>query len=72
MGGLITQETSVCSFCKGSGNVFKDKDRCKKCKGEMVVEQKKVLELYIPRGARWNNRSQYVRYLLTRAAKMRG
>jgi DnaJ family protein A protein 2 len=58
MGGLITQETSVCSSCKGSGNVFKDKDRCKKCKGEMVVEVKKVLELYIPRGAGYSDSSK--------------
>lgn len=50
--GLFTQETVICSPCKGTGNVVKDKDRCKKCKGERVVEERKVLELYIPRGSR--------------------
>lgn len=50
--GLVTQETAICSSCKGSGSVYKEKDRCKKCKGEKVVTQKKVLELYIPPGSR--------------------
>jgi DnaJ homolog subfamily A member 2 len=42
----------MCDTCKGSGNVFKDKDKCKKCKGVKTVETKKVLELYIPRGSK--------------------
>lgn len=50
--GLVTQESATCGTCKGSGNVFKDKDKCKKCKGEKTVETKKMLELYIPRGSR--------------------
>ena len=39
-------------MCKGNGSVYKEKDRCKKCKGNQVVQQKKMLEIYIPRGAR--------------------
>lgn len=54
--GLVTQETVVCSTCQGSGQLFKDKERCKKCKGNKVVETKNVLELYIPRGARQGDR----------------
>lgn len=50
--GLVTQETVPCGNCQGSGQVIPDKQRCKKCKGNKVVESKKVLELYIPRGAR--------------------
>ncbi|KAL8999350.1 MAG: hypothetical protein Q9169_001776 [Polycauliona sp. 2 TL-2023] len=50
--GLVTQETVICRSCKGIGNIYRDKDRCKKCKGERVVEEKKVLELYIPRGSK--------------------
>ena len=50
--GLVAQETVLCSACKGIGTIFKEKDRCKKCKGERVVEARKVLELYIPRGSR--------------------
>lgn len=50
--GLVTQETVICNSCKGTGSVYRDKERCKKCKGERVVEEKKVLELYIPRGSK--------------------
>ena len=50
--GLVTQQTVTCASCKGSGSVYKEKDRCKKCKGDRVVEEKKVLEIYIPRGSR--------------------
>ncbi|KAF2835428.1 DnaJ-domain-containing protein [Patellaria atrata CBS 101060] len=50
--GLVTQETTTCGTCKGVGTVYKDKDRCKKCKGQRVVETRKVLEVYIPPGSR--------------------
>lgn len=48
----LMQEAAVCSNCEGKGSVFKDKERCKKCKGKRVVQTKKMLELYIPRGSR--------------------
>ena len=54
--GLVTQETVVCTTCNGSGKLFKEKERCKKCKGKKVTEAKNVLELYIPRGARQGER----------------
>jgi len=50
--GLVTQETVACVSCKGNGTVFRGKDRCKKCKGNCVNEEKKVLEIYIPRGSK--------------------
>ena len=50
--GLVTQEMVACSTCNGAGQFYKEKDRCKKCKGARVVEQKKMLELYIPPGSR--------------------
>jgi DnaJ homolog subfamily A member 2 len=50
--GLVTQETVPCSTCSGRGSFYTDKDKCKKCKGARTVKQKKILELYIPRGSR--------------------
>ena len=50
--GLVTQETVPCSTCSGKGSFYADKDKCKKCKGVRTVKQKKILELYIPRGSR--------------------
>lgn len=49
----MTQEQIQCGSCKGTGGVFREKERCKKCKGECVLEEKKVLEVYIPRGSKY-------------------
>ncbi|CAL3969231.1 hypothetical protein PZA11_006165 [Diplocarpon coronariae] len=54
--GLVTQERMVCDNCSGVGKIFKEKDRCKKCKGKRTTSEKKVLEIYIPRGAREGER----------------
>ena len=50
--GLVTQETVPCNTCSGRGSFYAEKDKCKKCKGARTVKQKKILELYIPRGSR--------------------
>jgi DnaJ family protein A protein 2 len=49
--GLVTREVVMCDNCQGSGNYYKEKDRCKKCKGKRTVEETKALEIYIPRGS---------------------
>lgn len=54
--GLVTQETVACNTCHGRGSFYTDKDKCKKCKGVRTVKQKKILELYIPRGSREGER----------------
>jgi len=54
--GLVTQERVICDTCSGAGKIFKEKDRCKKCKGKRTTSEKKVLEIYIPRGAREGER----------------
>lgn len=50
--GLVTPVMVECEICSGAGKFYKDKERCKKCKGTRTTEQKKVLELYIPPGSR--------------------
>ena len=50
--GLVTPVTVACNICNGYGEYFKDRDRCKKCKGAKTVKAKKMLELYIPPGSR--------------------
>jgi len=49
--GMMRRETVMCDHCAGSGSLFKEKDRCKKCKGKRTVQEKKALEIYIPRGS---------------------
>jgi DnaJ family protein A protein 2 len=51
-GPFLTQSTVSCDNCSGTGSVFNDKDKCKKCKGKKVTSEKKKLELYIPHGAK--------------------
>jgi DnaJ family protein A protein 2 len=49
--GLVRKEVIPCDHCQGSGMYYKEKDRCKKCKGKRTVRETKALELYIPRGS---------------------
>ncbi len=52
MGPMLTHETVECGSCNGEGSVYNPKDKCKKCKGKKTTEERKQLEIYIPRGAR--------------------
>ncbi|KAK4189546.1 hypothetical protein QBC35DRAFT_380124 [Podospora australis] len=54
--GLVTKRIIPCDHCEGSGMYYKEKDRCKKCKGKRTVKEKKALELYIPRGSMQGDR----------------
>lgn len=50
--GMVTQQTVPCNTCHGRGSFYADKDKCKKCKGVRTTKEKKILELYVPRGSR--------------------
>jgi DnaJ family protein A protein 2 len=39
-----------CTECGGQGSKLKEKDRCKKCKGEKTVEEKTRQEIFIEKG----------------------
>jgi DnaJ homolog subfamily A member 2 len=39
-----------CSACDGEGQVLKEKDRCKKCKGKHTVKEKKRQEVVVEPG----------------------
>ena len=39
-----------CNECKGTGESISDKDRCTQCKGEKLVQEKKVLEVHFEKG----------------------
>lgn len=40
----------ICGDCSGTGSSLREKDRCKKCKGKKVMEEKKLVEFWIERG----------------------
>jgi DnaJ family protein A protein 2 len=48
--GMIQQMQQPCHDCRGTGETISDKDRCGQCKGEKVVQEKKVLEVVVEKG----------------------
>jgi DnaJ homolog subfamily A member 2 len=50
--GMLTQRMVPCGACEGTGEIWNEKDKCKKCKGKKTTEEKKQLELYIPPGSK--------------------
>ncbi|GLB40514.1 putative dnaJ-domain-containing protein [Lyophyllum shimeji] len=40
----------LCQSCSGAGEKVKEKDRCKKCKGEKTIKETKRHELFIEKG----------------------
>lgn len=54
--GMVTQQHAPCDNCHGTGQTIREKERCKKCKGKRVVEERKTLSFYIDRGAKDGDR----------------
>lgn len=54
--GMITQMQTTCGTCRGSGSVMAEKDKCKGCKGEKTVKEKKTLEVFVSRGMKHNEK----------------
>jgi DnaJ family protein A protein 2 len=47
----MLQQTVECSDCEGEGYIIKEKDKCTTCKGQKVMQEKKMLEIHIDKGA---------------------
>jgi DnaJ family protein A protein 2 len=50
--GMIQQMQTVCNDCGGKGEVIKEEDKCKDCKGKKVSKEKKILQVYVDKGMR--------------------
>lgn len=50
MGPMIQRFQTVCPDCSGEGEIIRDKDRCRKCKGKKTVIERKVLHVPVDRG----------------------
>lgn len=48
--GMVQQMQSACSACKGEGKAIDERDKCKGCKGQKVMKDRKVLEVHIEKG----------------------
>ena len=44
---IIQQVQHACPYCKGSGETIHEKNKCPNCKGEKIVQDKKVLEVHV-------------------------
>lgn len=53
---MIQQMQHPCNECKGTGETINDKDRCPQCKGDKVVQEKKVLEVVVEKGMQNNQK----------------
>jgi DnaJ family protein A protein 2 len=54
--GLVQPFQTTCSDCKGTGWVMQEVDQCKLCRGTQVLEEKKILEIFIEKGMRNGHR----------------
>ncbi|GBG82858.1 hypothetical protein CBR_g36384 [Chara braunii] len=54
--GMIQQMQHVCPDCRGSGETISEKDKCGTCRGNKVVQEKKVLEVEVEKGMQHNQK----------------
>lgn len=50
LGPMVQQIQATCTDCNGEGEIINAKDRCKGCLGKKIVNERKVLEVFIDRG----------------------
>ncbi|GAA5962620.1 hypothetical protein JCM8115_002147, partial [Rhodotorula mucilaginosa] len=50
LGPMVQQIQQPCHDCNGEGQIINAKDRCKECNGKKIVNERKVLEVFIERG----------------------
>lgn len=51
MGPMIQQSTSPCHDCRGEGKTMPEDKKCKPCKGSGQSKERKVLEVFVEKGA---------------------
>jgi DnaJ family protein A protein 2 len=47
---MVQQLQQTCPDCRGEGEVIREKDRCVKCHGSKICQEKKVLDVHIDKG----------------------
>ncbi|TFY60811.1 hypothetical protein EVG20_g7283 [Dentipellis fragilis] len=48
--GQLGVSRQTCTDCQGRGEMLREKDRCKKCKGEQTVKEKTRQEIFVEKG----------------------
>lgn len=52
IGPMVQRFQSVCSDCKGEGEMIREKDKCKQCNAKKTVVERKVLHVHVDRGVK--------------------
>ncbi|KAK8882414.1 hypothetical protein M9Y10_045056 [Tritrichomonas musculus] len=60
MGPMITQQVGTCPTCRGTGESIDPADKCKKCKGKKVVDEKKTIVVHIEPGMEDGDRIPFI------------
>ncbi|GAA96362.1 hypothetical protein E5Q_03028 [Mixia osmundae IAM 14324] len=50
MGPMVQQMQQTCSDCNGEGEIINPKDKCRTCDGKKIINERKVLEVFIDKG----------------------
>lgn len=59
LGPMVQQIQQTCGECNGEGEIINAKDRCKSCMGKKIVNERKVLEVFIDRGMKEGQTIQF-------------
>ena len=51
IGPMIQRFQTVCPDCQGEGEIIRDRDRCRSCKGKKTIVERVILEFDVPPGA---------------------
>lgn len=51
LGPMIQQTQGICPSCKGQGRSIEPSKRCKGCGGKGVCKERKILQIFIEKGA---------------------
>lgn len=57
--GMVQQMQSVCPACQGACKIIDEKDKCKTCKGNKIIQDRKVLEVAIEKGMKSGSKIKF-------------
>jgi len=53
---LLATSTVRCDVCHGFGEIYRDRDLCRRCKGDRRQEMNTMIEVYVPKGVKNRHR----------------
>lgn len=60
MGPMVMQSQGYCDDCGGKGEIIDPKFKCKTCKGNKVIKERKVIEIQVDKGAPNNHKYSFM------------